>query len=268
MNNLFSIRIVLIFAFFTLFVIHGQAQKRMSVYGIEIHKKRGGTFSGDGRTQMDAVPSKIINFFSNDEDFIIIDRQNLKLITEEQELQKSETFMDGYVVEQGKQEGADYICRSYYNAKDHVLTIRIYDVAAGEVLYTEERELNSSWWRGVKELDKQVTVMLHSLSTKAFNKSFPVVRITKEKRGKVKELLIFAGYAQKVKLRYQMEIIVKVEEKIGKITKMRSIKIGEGEIAKIEDENFSTLKVTKGQTEVRDALRAGKELFCRLYYED
>jgi len=266
MNRNQKLRFSLLSFFIFFFIVYGQAQKRMAVYGIEFHRSSSSIkiMAGDGRTQMDAVPSKIINFFSSDPDFIIIDRQNYKLISDEQELQKSETFMDGYVVEQGKQEGADYICRSYYNAKDHILAIRIYDVKAGKVLYTEEKKLSSSWWRGVTELDKQLTVMLHSLSKNAFDKSFPVVRVTKEKKGKAKEILVLAGFSQKLKVHYKMEIIHKVEEKVGNISMMRSEKIGEGEVIKIEDENFSTLKVTDGQSQVGKALNAGEQLECRL----
>lgn len=252
MKNLYFLTIILMIVASSN-VLNGQ--KRMAVYA---------TQSTGGEASIKVVPEKIISFFSNDEDFVIIDRKNKQLIKAEMRLQKSESFIDGYIVEQGKAEGADIICQSTYDHKSKQLIIQMMDVATGETFCSQEKQLKSSWIKGLKALDQELTIMLHDISVKCFDKSFPVVRMTKSSKGKAKELLVLAGYAQKMKLKYSMEIVSTVEEKIGDITKMRKTAIGYGYVTQIEDENFSILKIQKGHKEIFKALEKGATLQCRL----
>jgi len=238
-----------------LFASAASGQKRLAVYGMQ---------STGGESSVKIVPEKIISYFSSDEDFIIIDRKNKQLINEEMSLQKSESFIDGYIVEQGKAEGADIICRSTYDHKSKKLIIQMTDVATGETFCTRERQLKSGWLKGLKSLDQEVTIMLHEISAKCFEKAFPVVRVSKSSKGKAQEILVLAGYAQKVKLKYRLEIVASVEEKIGDITKIRKTAIGQGFVKQIEDENFSIVKIEKGKKEIFEALESGAKLECRL----
>jgi len=254
--TIYKIRPIAILLIFIFIGINSSfAQKRMAVFGMQ---SRGGDFS------VKAVPEKIISYFSGDDQFIIIDRKNENLINEEMRLQKSESFIDGYIVEQGKAEGADLICSSIYDAKSKEITIKITDVATAETICIKQRKLKSGWLSGLKNLDQEVTIMLHEIATDCFEKSFPVVRMLDSKKNKAKELLILGGYSQKIKLDYRFEIVQSVEEKIGDLTKMRKTAIGTGYINKIEDENFSILKVEDGKKEIYEALESGQTLECRL----
>ncbi len=235
-----------------------EAQQRIAVYGMQ---NKGGTSS------INVVPEKIINYFSNDKDFAIIDRKNKQLVNKEMRMQKSEDFIDGYIVEQGKAEGADIICQSIYDHKSKRLIIQMTDVATKEIMCSKERKLDSGWLKGLKNLDQELTIMLFEISSDCFGKGFPVVRAFEKSKNKVKKLLVLAGYAQRIKLKYKMEIVMSVEEKIGDITKIRKTAIGKGYISQIEDENFSILKVEDGKKEIFQALEDGIKLECRLINE-
>ena len=246
------------------------SQTRIAVYGMKLNKsERNSIFAVKGtketdRNKMDVVPQKIINFFSNDSDFIVIDRKNQALIDSELELQKSESFMDGYIVEQGKAEGVDMICSTIYDETSKNLLLNIYDVTTGKVFCSREKKLKSNFLFGLSELDKVVTSMLHDISSSCFDKGFPVVRIIKEKKGKAKEILVLAGYAQRLKLNYKMEILKIVEEEIGGIKRKRKMKIGEAYVKRIEDENFSILEVKEGKKQIFVDLSNGEKLECKL----
>jgi len=238
-------------------------QKKIAVYAIQVNAKSSNSSGRVG--YISVVPEKIINYFSNNPDFEVIDRKNQSLISKEMNLQKSESFIDGYIVDQGKAEGADLICSSLYDENEKHLIIKLYDVATGKVFCSKERKMKSGWLGlGLKSVEQEVTIMLHEISSTCFDESFPVVRVTKGKKGKAKEILVLVGYAQRVKLDYKFDIVQLVEESIGDKKITRKMKIGEAYIKNIEDENFSTLKITEGKKEIAQALEKGEKLECRL----
>lgn len=207
--------------------------------------------------------STMVDFYSNNKDFITLDRQNLGLISSEKELQKSEDFMDGYVVGQGKNEGLDYLLSGIYDVDTRNLSLRIIDVANEKVKGSVDKTLDKNFF-GIKDIKQQLTMMLMELNAKCFDALIPLVRVTESKGKKAKMALIAAGKDQKVKLGYWFEIYEIVEEEInGKKIKRQSV-IGEGEIEKIEDDNFSILKIDRGNEEIMTATIEKRKLFCRL----
>ncbi len=266
-----GISFLIILLFFQSSVI---GQIRIAVYGMQINKsKKKSLIAVKGaketdRNKMEIVPKKIINFFSNNSDFIVIDRKNKALIENELELQKSESFMDGYIVDQGKTEGADMICTTIFDESSKNLMINIYDVTSGQVYCSREKKMKSNFIFGLTEIDKVITSMLHDISSSCFDKGFPVVRITKEKKGKAKEILVLAGYAQRLKINYKMEILKIVEEDIGGVKRKRKMKIGTAYVIRIEDDNFSILELSAGKKEIFNALANGEKLKCKLISEN
>ncbi|HFA50152.1 MAG TPA: hypothetical protein ENJ95_14170 [Bacteroidetes bacterium] len=243
------------------------AQTRIAVYSTDLSELQTG-FSTDinemNRQNLSNVADRIVSFYTNDDRFLVIDRANYNLIEDEQERQKSEEFIDGYVVEQGKQEGADYIFYTKYLRKEKSLYLRVYDVREGKVFCESEQKFDV-FLGVIKDAGKKVAQLLNKVNNECFSVSFPVVRSLDKKAGsKTKILLVAIGRNQKVKENYELEVFHTVTEKVGDKEIKREEVIGKGKIDKVEDANFSQLKITKGGEAIALALKNGEALFCKL----
>ncbi|MBL0288501.1 MAG: hypothetical protein IPQ19_14160 [Bacteroidetes bacterium] len=65
-------------------------------------------FKGIYKVCIRVTKIKQFNLFTKSR-FTVVDRTNLSALKSEKELQKSEDFIDGYVVDQGKSFGAKYV---------------------------------------------------------------------------------------------------------------------------------------------------------------
>jgi hypothetical protein len=241
------------------------AQKRIGIYNVSTISSKSRRFSsveGQSSGILGAVPAYCVDFFSNSPDFVTIDRKNLSLIDSERELQKSENFMDGYVIGQGKSEGVDLICQSVFDTDSYLLNIKILDVKEEKILCSSEKKLDNNLF-GIKDLKQQVTAMLLEISSNCFETEILVVRAMEMKGKKAKTILISAGSDLRVKKGYKFEIFEVVEEKIGNKTLKRKNTIGFGEVLKVEDENFSIIEITDGNEEILTALNAKTPLNCK-----
>ncbi|PZF72669.1 CsgG/HfaB family protein [Taibaiella soli] len=104
-------------------------------------RNRNESISNDEKT---LIEDAITDAFIKAKHFTLVDRSNLNALDNERELQKSEAFINGATVEQGKSIGADYLIRlglqDYKN--DGVvckfkLTLNVINVATGELRNTE-----------------------------------------------------------------------------------------------------------------------------------
>jgi hypothetical protein len=207
------------------------------------------------------VPPYCINFFANNKKFTVIDRQNLSLINAEKELQKSEEFIDGYIVDQGKSEGADYVLKGLYLETEKNLNLKIYDVASNSVLCARDEALETNIF-GIKNFEARIHGMLHDMLFDCFDIKYSVVRPVEVKKDEAKILLIAIGKKHRAKLEDRMEIYTFITEDLDGEQIQRKVLVGEGEIIEIQDENFSLLKVKQGNKEIPKHLNENKKLFC------
>ena len=255
----------LLFLFCFFITSNAFSQKRIGVYNVNTISSKSREFkSVDNQSGgiLGAIPSYCVDFFSNNPDFVTIDRKNLSIINSEKELQKSENFMDGYVVGQGQSEGVDLICQSVFDVDTYMLNIKILDVKNEKVLCSSEKKMENNFF-GVKDLKQQITAMLLDISAKCFETEILVLRALEIKRQKAITVLISAGTDLRMKKGYKLEIYEIVEEKIGNKLVKRKNTIGNGEVEKVEDENFSVLEITEGGEAILAALTAKTPLNCK-----
>ena len=231
------------------------AQNRLAVYKVEKPRNE--------MTSLDGVSSHIVSIYANDERFIVIDKANSYMIAREQDRQKNEEFIDGYIVEQGKQEGFDYCYYSKYLPAEKKLVIRLYDVAKGTVIANKNISVKTSLIGKPKGLFLDLDQAIADINERVFEVRTEVVRMTEDKKNKAKILLVATGYNQNAKPGQPYEIYQMVEEKVGDKVLLRKAVVGEGEIKEVEDGNFSNLKVTDGNAEVYTLLKAGKSLYLK-----
>jgi hypothetical protein len=242
------------------------SQKRIGIYnvsGISSKSRRYSSLNEQYNSVFGAVPTYCVDFFTNNPEFVTIDRKNQNLINSEIELQKSENFMDGYVVDQGKNEGVDYIVQSVFDIDTYTLIIKVLDVKAEKVLCSAVKDLNKNFW-GIKDLNQQVTAMLIEINSKCFAADIQFVKILTSKGKKAKEILMAAGSDLRLKKGYEIEFFKIVDEKVGSKTIKRKTKVGLGTVISVEDENFSIVEIDEGQEEILIENTNKTEIFCKI----
>ncbi len=236
------------------------AQIRVAIYDIDANQERK-QFVNYAGSWLSTIPDYLINFYVNDDRFIVIDRKNDQLIKEEKERQKSESFIDGYIVEQGKEEGVDFIIRSWLSKNSKQLNVRYYDVKNETILCEKSIELNR-FFTVVTKLQLTVEELAHEANLTCFNLNFEVVRSLEDKKSKTKELLVLAGHSRNVSKGDWFVIFEIVEEEIGGKIYARQQVIGEGVVSKIQDQNFSEIKVKKGGDIIYQRLSEKIPIYC------
>lgn len=252
--------LLLLFSFFLSAKV-GFSQVRIAIEGVHIDETSG---MDNTLTQvMNRIPKDIITFLTSNKKFIVYDRQNSRIIEAEKELQKSEGFMDGYMVEQGKSEGVDYILKPYYFSGNKTLTLKVYEVSAGTVKCAHERVINSTFL-GYVNTEAQSAMMMHEILYDCFDIKFPLVRNIKASKDKSNIVLVAMGKNNRAKeglglsfYRYSKEIVLGEEIK-------SIMEIGTGVISKVSDNNFSEVKIEKGNKEIFAALADKDEVYCKV----
>ncbi len=203
----------------------------------------------------------------------------------EREFQKSEDFIDGKIVEQGKAIGADYVMEGYYDTSLKELTMSIYNIADGSLkgsIIAQKSASKKKRRSGALDLltmrivydkdssgniltDAEMKANTKKLISKCFpSKAWAVLRPTSESKSKVKELLIAAGSRMGLKRKKLVEVLVVNIEDVDGVKIERLESIAWGKIDNVESENFSTLKIEAGEKNVKQELAKGKKLRCRL----
>lgn len=209
-----------------------------------------------------SIPEYLIKSFTRNEDFVVIDKVGYDLIKDERERQKSEDFMEGYTVEQGKSEGIDYVLFPKYNRLGNEISVHVFSIESGNRHCEASVELIKSK-ASVEYTEYYIGVLMEQLNNDCFGIRYEVIRATQQKGDKVKEILIAGGSDALFQEDQDLEIFYNEEIKIKEKTKYRPVPIGECEIIEIEGPDFSRCKVTKGNEEVLMKL-SNQDLFVRL----
>jgi len=209
-----------------------------------------------------SIPDHLVQAYADQPEFVVIDKANYQLIEDERERQKSEDFIDGYVVAQGKSEGIDFLVKPKYLSVNNNVSITVYDVANGEVFCQAQTEVIKNK-TGPEHTAYYIGQLLDQLNSECFDIKFHVVRATEVKKGKAKELLIGAGKNHQMREDRILEVFNMKDEKIGDKTIKRANVIGECEITLVEGPDFSLAKVKDGDEEIAAMLDNGATLYCR-----
>jgi hypothetical protein len=259
---------LLVVALLSAITSFADAQSRIGIGNIYSYISQAGSFQSLSTNSFSTqyTISEIIDFYTRNPDFVVIDRQNLKMINDEKELQKSEDFMDGYIVEQGKSEGLDYFFYGRYDLYSKELTFVITDIKKGNPIGVSKRKVQSGFF-GLKDFDKVLLSMLLELNESCFDYPISIVRATKTKGSKAKELLMAGGKNFQMLPKYEFDIYEKVEEKVGNKVLIRQSVIGKGKIIEVTDENFSILEVSNGDQAILNALNNKSGVYAKLIVE-
>jgi hypothetical protein len=210
------------------------------------------------------LPSIVSEFFGKDDRFTLVDRKSHDLVHKERELQKSEDFLDGYVVAQGQGIGASHLVSGEFDMVTNTLSLALYSVGEQTIVGTETVDLNECLFANVinKPIREPVLEGVRRLCQKPFPLLMPVVEIAEQKKDEAKTVLLAAGLGRGLRKGMKLDIKTKETLSIEGGEQVYFKTIGSGTVDKVEDQNFSILKLETGQKEVKTKLDAGVKLYC------
>ena len=245
---------------------------------------------------VNSIQETIINAFVKTKRFNIVDRSKMDALKKEKELQKSEDFIDGYVIKQGISLGADYLISGHvisanaermetspskrtgnvtvtYKAKLSI-QLKVIDVATGQVINSESIEPKSGstlgGMMGLAPSSPQAAVLkaIKGIEDKVddfvyenFPATFPIVEIQeKDSEGYATQILIAGGSAYDLQKGDRLKVVEVSIVEVGEKKLERKKQIGEIIIINVEDENFSTCSVDSGGIEINSKFEAKVKL--------
>lgn len=236
--------------------------------------------STDGKQYKETVSitEEITNAFVKTKRFILVDRTKMDALKNEKHLQKTEDFIDGSTIEQGKSLGAQYLISSTLSSYSNngeickfLVTLKVIDVSTGQIIASELIQakggditgtlLNTVLEKNVantKNPDGALRKALRSLlpEIESFvNKNFPatfaIAEISnKNKRGEAQTILISGGSNMGLKTGTKLKVVEVSEIEVNGTIMTRKKDVAEIKITKVEDENFSSCSVQSGNADL------------------
>jgi TolB-like protein len=229
---------------------------------------------------VNSIQETVTNGFVKTKRFNIVDRTKMDALRNEKNLQKSEDFIDGSVVQQGVSLGANYLVSGHvvsanaeqmraddgtisYKAKLSI-SLKVIDVASGQVISSETIEPKSgssllgAIGMGASSAEASIAKAIKGIEDKVddfVSRNFPVsffIAEIQEKDGKgaAVKILIAGGSDFGLAKGDKLKVVEISEMEVGGKKLTRKKEVGELKITKVEDENFSSCSVSVGGTEI------------------
>jgi curli biogenesis system outer membrane secretion channel CsgG len=216
---------------------------------------------------VNSIQEAVVNAFVKTKRFNIVDRTKLDALRQEKELQKSEDFIDGKVIQQGISLGANYLVSGHvisaqseemraddgkgnvvvtYKAKLSI-SLKVIDVATGQVMSSENIEpkagngLLGAIGIGASTPQAAITKAINDIEEKIddfvgrnFPVNFSIAEIQeKDSKGSATKILIAGGSGFGLKKGDKLKVVEVVEVEVGGKKMQRKKEIGELKITKV-----------------------------------
>lgn len=235
---------------------------------------------------VNSIQETVINAFVKTKRFNIVDRSKMDALQKEKDLQKSEDFIDGSVIQQGVSLGANFLISGHVisaqaermeTAPDETtgrvtvtykarlsITLKVIDVSTGQVIVSETIEPQGGSALGgmmglapstpeaaITKAIKDIEGKVDAFVSKNFPATFSIVEIQeKDKKGGASVLMISGGASFNLQKGDRLKVVeISMIDVNGKQME-RKKDIGELKITKVEDDNFSTCNVTSGGIDI------------------
>lgn len=244
---------------------------------------------------VNSIQEEVTTSFVTTKRFNIVDRSKMDALKKEKELQKTNDFIDGSVVQQGKNLGAEFLISGHVNSANAEeftytdangqlksggykaklsISLKIIDVATGQVTISETIEPKggsmlsqltiggeSTADAAINKAIKDIHDKVDEFVSKNFPAAFSIVEVQeKDSKGNATIVLISGGSEFGLVKGDQLKVVeITVMEVNGKKIN-RKKEIGTIKINKIEDENFSICSVKAGGIEINSRFEAKAKL--------
>jgi hypothetical protein len=148
-----------------------------------------------------------------------------------------------------------------FDLKSSRLQLNIYSTEEGKMVAKESGELKQGFF-GTKIFQEPTEAVVRKLNERVFPLLMTVVEVKDQSKSKVKSILIAAGINRGLKEDMKLDIKIKdfIEVDGEKQTYYKTV--GMAIVEKVEDLNFTIVRVSDGGEEVKALLDGGKKLYC------
>jgi TolB-like protein len=255
------------------------------------------TYTAGAATDQDAIAisDAVTDGFVRTKRFNIVYRSKTDRIFDGLDLQKSEEYIDGSIVEEGKILGAEFLIAGNVSsaipeaiqltdAETGAVTIggykvklainvRVIEVSTGKIITSENFEPKGGSTleamagvapatpeAAVAKAIKDIDPMIDEFVSRNFPVTFFVVEILEMKNGEATQILISGGTGFGLKKGDKLKIVELIDLDVDGNKFTRKKLIGEIKVLEVEDENFSQCQVTSGGTDIRNKFEAKARL--------
>ncbi len=265
---------ILIAIYFTLVISSAFSQeRRLMIYPTDVIKKKmyiksttGVPFNETATRVKGCLDYFLPKYFVGIENFSVVDRKNYDIIQEEKNKQKSEDFIDGYIVEQGKNQGADFVIYPLYKEQEKVVQMKMLDVKLEKIVYLDTWKIDIGLLTGNGKIESQLKVKMSDFVFHSFGYGIPVVKILEEKSGKAELVLIKGGQKNLLNNEDKLDICIYEETKVENAIIYKKKNIGKGELKNVNAGDFSEVEIDSGKKEIFEYLNKGKKVY--VYYSE
>jgi hypothetical protein len=213
------------------------------------------------KSRIEGLQSVVTEIYTKDTRFTVVDRRVTEALTKERELQKSEDFMDGYVVSQGKGIGADYLLRGNYEVRTSRFVLTLYSMEDAKMVAKESSIIKNGFF-GMKDLVEPTEILVRKLNSIAFPLLMKIVEIKDQSKSKAKKVLIAGGSNRGLKEDMKLDVKIKEEIEVEGEKQVYYKTIGTAEVDKVEDVNFSIVIIKDGGDDIKKYFDSGTKVFC------
>ena len=237
-----------------------------------------------------SIQEAVTNAFVKTKRFDIVDRSKMDELKKEKELQKTEDFIDGKVIAQGGNLGAQFLISGHvvsaiateergdsgsmgFKAKLSIV-LKVIDVSTGQVTKSETIQPKGGSLLGQlsgtapKTAQGAISKAIQDIESKVdefvsinFPVSFDIVEINEvDGGGNAKKILSAGGSDFGLKKGEKLIVVEIMEIEVSGKKMNRKKNIGELKIEKVEDENFSICSVKNGGVEINSKFVAKAKL--------
>ena len=265
---------ILIAIYFTLVISSAFSQeRRLMIYPTDVIKKKmyiksttGVPFNETATRVKGCLDYFLPKYFVGIENFSVVDRKNYDIIQEEKNKQKSEDFIDGYIVEQGKNQGADFVIYPLYKEQEKEVQMKMLDVKLEKIVYLDTWKIDIGLLTGNGKIESQLKVKMSDFVFHSFGYGIPVVKILEEKSGKAELVLIKGGQKNLLNNEDKLDICIYEETKVENAIIYKKKNIGKGELKNVNAGDFSEVEIDSGKKEIFEYLNKGKKVY--VYYSE
>ena len=226
-----------------------------------------------------AIQDAVTNAFLKSKRFDLVEREKMSQLKSEKELQKSEDFIDGSVVEQTKTLGAQYVVMGNISESDVLskttnvymvgnvttltakiaFSIKIVDVATAQIIASSNFSKTAKGKNAFSDALELLNPEIESFIKENFKVTVSIAEIEeKNKKGEAYKILIAAGSSTGVNKNDEFKVFENTEMVVDGKTLTRKKNIGKIIVDTVEDENFSKCTVKEGGKDIADKFAAGK----------
>ena len=196
----------------------------------------------------------------------VVERTDFTGITNEQERQKNEGFIDGETVDQGKLVGARLLVRFNYNEDAGSLRLQVVDLATNEILCSESyaTEVNTSGTLPQAVWDRMTSGLQGCFQQFSAPAAAPlqVVEILPETAGDIM-LLVYAEDTKSIRVGTRISLYTVTKKMVGSKEVDYTEEVGELIVKEIENKHFLNGTVSGGEAAVRTLLTEKSEVYAR-----